>query len=450
MTSVLPLPRGPRAGAEWIEQTAARGTRAPEDPAPSSQTISSWPAPMAQAAYHGLAGDFVRMIEPRSESDPAALLAQVLVSFGSIVGRSAHFSVEASRHFANLFVVLVGETSKARKGSSWSPVKFVFKMVDADWPVETGLSSGEGLIWTVRDAIVKQEPVKEKRRIVRYEQVEVDAGVTDKRLLIFQPEFATTLHTMERDGNILSGTIRQAWDEGDLRAMTKNSPARSSGAHISIVGHVTKDELLRYLDRTEVANGFANRIAWICVRRSKLLPEGGELEDLDYAPLVTELRDTVLLARQRGQLRRDADARELWHQVYRELSEGRPGLLGAILSRAEAQVMRLALVYALLDRAEAIGRVHLEAAIAFWKYAEASARFVFGDSLGDPDADAVLSALRSSADGLTRDEIVNLFGRHRQRSQIDRILGKLTALGLAEMTRETTGGRPAERWRGRS
>jgi hypothetical protein len=43
-----------------------------------------------------------------------------------------------------------------------------------------------------------------------------------------------------------------------------------------------------------------------------------------------------------------AAAWALWEERYEELSADRPGLLGAILGRAKAQVVRLALVYALL------------------------------------------------------------------------------------------------------
>jgi hypothetical protein len=41
-----------------------------------------WPV-MDKTAYHGLAGDFVRTVEPHTESDPAGLLIQFLVAFGA-------------------------------------------------------------------------------------------------------------------------------------------------------------------------------------------------------------------------------------------------------------------------------------------------------------------------------------------------------------------------------
>jgi hypothetical protein len=104
-----------------------------------------------------------------------------------------------------------------------------------------------------------------------YQEVLADEGVHDKRLMVYAPEFAAVLKVAGRDGNTLSATIRQAWDTGILRIMTKNNPAVATEAHISIVGHITKAELLRHLDATEKANGLANRFLWVCVKRSKLL-----------------------------------------------------------------------------------------------------------------------------------------------------------------------------------
>ena len=58
------------------------------------------------------------------------------------------------------------------------------------------------------------------------EDVPVDAGVADKRLTILESEFARTLRVMSRESNTLSAIIRQAWDTGDLRALSKNSPGQ--------------------------------------------------------------------------------------------------------------------------------------------------------------------------------------------------------------------------------
>src|SRR5262249_45073504 len=218
-----------------------------------------------------------------------------LAAFGNAAGRNAYFTAESDRHGANINAVLVGETAKGRKGTSWGRCRSVIAGADPTWEsrIASGLSSGEGLIWNVRDKIEELQPVKEKGRVVGHEMVVTDEGVSDKRFLAYEGEFASVMKVCGREGNTLSPVIRHAWDTGELRSLTKNSPAKATGAHISIIGHVTRDELLRMLDNTEAANGFGNRFLWICVKRSKLLPEGGSPDPAALSQLAIETRTSI-------------------------------------------------------------------------------------------------------------------------------------------------------------
>lgn len=407
-----------------------------------------WPI-LADCALHGLAGDFVRQIAPHTEADPVGILSQVLVLYGNVIGRNAYFAVEADRHYLNLFTVQVGESSKGRKGVSFGQAKRLYHSIDDGWVdrrILSGLSSGEGLIWAVRDPVVKNERVSKRNQPPRYEPVVVDPGEEDKRLVVIEDEFASTLKVMAREGNTLSPIMRRAWDRGNLESMTKNSPARATGAHISIIGHVTRQELLRYLTATEAGNGFGNRFLWLRVRRANCLPEGGRSHAIDFGPMIRRLDEAVKFGRQRREIQRDDEAREIWAGVYPKLSEGKPGLLGSMIARAEAQTMRLACIYALLDCSAIVRKEHLLAALALWDYCESSARGIFGDSLGDPVADEILRALRNAPKGMTRTEIRDLFGRNRRSDDVGRALGALLEQGLVEFHSEDTGGRPRERW----
>ena len=210
-----------------------------------------WPTPPATEAFHGLAGDIVRIISPASEADPTALLVQLLLGFGNMIGRGPYYLAEADQHATNEFAILVGETAKGRKGSSFGRARQLLDAADTSgWRdrVTSGASSGEGIIWHVRDPISKQEKVKEKDKPARYEEVCTDQGSDDKRLFLLEPEFASVLSVMARQGNTLSAILRKAWDSGDISALTKNSPAKTTGALISLVGHVTADELRRSLN----------------------------------------------------------------------------------------------------------------------------------------------------------------------------------------------------------
>jgi len=200
------------------------------------------------------------------------------------------------------------------------------------------------------------------------------------------------------------------------------------------------------LDATEAANGFGNRFLWFAVHRSKVLPEGGNLDRDVLDGYGQELDAVVRKARRQGSVVRDQSARELWRNVYPDLSSDAPGLFGALTARAEAQVVRLSLLYALLDGADAISEPHLRAALALWDYSRRSVAFLFGDATGNPDADAILRALRASPDGHTRTDISNLFGRNISAARIERALLLLHDVGIARMCKEPTQGRPAERW----
>lgn len=400
----------------------------------------SWPK-LDDAALQGLAGEVVLTVLPHTEADAVALLASLLTACGNAMGRGAYMRVGADRHHLNLNVGLVGETSKARKGMSWNAVHSYVHVADPPWAEDRimgGLSSGEGLIYAVRDPQTGTN--------AKGETVVSDPGVTDKRLMIVEGEFAGVLKVASRDGNTLSALLRQAYDGVKLATLTKNSPLKATGAHISIIGHITRTELLKLLSETDSHNGFANRFLWLLVRRSKALPFGGEWHKVDAAPLTRKITAAVEYGKEHREVGWGEDARGLWAEVYGELSEGKPGLFGAVTSRAEAQVIRLAALYATLDRRSEIERTHLEAALALWRYAEASAGYIFGDASGDAVADKIIAALEEEPSGLTRTDLFHLFGRHKNRDRIDQALTLLERLGRVRCEKVETGGRPAEKW----
>lgn len=441
--------------AEAIRAHLATGQKSPiANEATITQagsTLSTcYPAPLGAKAYYGVAGEFVRLVEPHSEADSNFTLIQFLVYAGNLLGREAYVQAGGDRHHTNLFVCGVGPTSTGRKGSATGPVQMFFQEVDEAWvrSIQSGLSSGEGLIWSVRDPISQRE---KKPRSAEYADVVVDEGVSDKRLLVQQSEFYGALQVMRRQGNTLSPTIRDAWDRGNLNSMVKNSPARANGAHISIVGNVTKEELLRGMLTDEMDNGFANRFLWACSRRSKCLPEGGRIWEIDFDPLRDRLRNAI--GKVDGRISRNAASNALWGYndqpsvgAYADLTRERHGMFGTCTARAAAQVLRLSLLYALLDASTDIRPEHLLAALEVWRYCEESARYIFGEALGAAVADEILRNLESSPSGLARNEIVGLFSRHKNQTEINRALVVLYEAGLARSEKKKTNGRPTEQW----
>ena len=386
------------------------------------------PPALAGPALYGIAGRIVNSLAPHTEADPAAVLLQFLAAFGNLVGPAPHCRVGATRHGLNLFVVLVGESSKARKGTSWRQISSLLAEADPFWAehrITTARPTPGTILHTLRDQL----------------------PVTDRRLFLLSEEFASVLHALSREAGQLSPLLRCAWDGGDLCAQDGHRSVQVTAAHISMVGHVTQAELAHHLSHTEASNGFANRCLWTIVHRNKSLPDGGSLPPDQQSTLAAELRRTLDWVRQNEILfSRTPAARELWNDHYAALSQGREDAYGAATSRAEAQVLRLSAIYAALDTSPLIDVCHLQAALAVWDYCSGSARLLFDTAPIDPTARRISQALDVTPEGLSRVQIRALFNRHVSKDRIDLALGQLHTLGL--INRETTAsrGRSATLW----
>ena len=386
------------------------------------QQPTTWPV-LRSEALHGLAGQVVETIRPHTEASDAALLMTFLPSFGALVGSGPHVRADGADHPARLSVVLAGQTSRGRKGTASANTRRVIGAADPVFVAEReigGLGSGEALIQAVADR---------------------EDGPTDRRALVYEPEMARVFAVAQREGSTLSSILRDAWDRGSLRVTTRKDALRVDGAHICFVGHVTVEELRRNLGATEAANGFGNRFLFVLTARARRLPSGGNLDESDVYALGMRVRAAAEAARTFGRMHRSPEAEALWSDWYMRVDDEVDGLFGAVVARAEAQALRLSVTYALLDGSKVIDVPHLEAAFATWDYAEASAAYIFGRTLGDPTADRLLEAIEDAEDGLEFEAQHAVFGRHARAAEITRARRVLEDRGLIVTASEATSGR---------
>jgi hypothetical protein len=375
------------------------------------------------AAFCGLAGDVVRTLEPHTEADPIGLLLTFLSAFGAAVGPGPHSVADGSIHPARLNVVLVGRSARARKGTSWAVIRRVFEHADPAFcsgRVIGGLTSGEGLVAGPAD-----RPEDSERHV-----------------LVMEPEFARLLRVSARSAT-LSALIRVAWDGGDLAILTRKQPLRATNASVAFVGHVTAEELRRRLDQTEIANGMANRFLFAFVERSKRLPNGGRLPLDELEALGVRVRDSIEHARQLDTLTRSSEAEVRWSEIYHALDDDVDGVVGSLTARAEAQMLRLSVAYALLDGSSTIEIAHLDAAEAVWQHCEATINRVFGHRQPDWVLPRLLAALKEAgAAGLDGSQQRDLFHRHLPGVRLAAARAELHARGIARTIAIDTGGRP--------
>lgn len=435
-------------GAQEVQRTIQSGIQAGKKVVEESNpytgiATSTWPIPNSNVFY-GLAGEFAQFAVENSEADPIAVLATFLCRFGVEVGQSPHMFAGEKQH-SRINAVLVGQSSKARKGTSSIPIRELFTFNEKGWiPAQFSpgpLSSGEGLIYAIRDPELKYQ-VDKKTGVG--ERITIDPGVEDKRLFILDPEFAGALACTKREGNTLSTIVRTLFDGGTIEPLTKTSKLVATDPHVAITTHITLQELHARLDRVEIFNGFANRFLWLCVRRTKLIPFPEPLDSQQVREFQKKLFSLLESAKDRSQMDFDPEARNQWGAVYPQLAKERADLLGSVLNRSEAYVRRIALIYALLDGSENVRLPHLKAALALWDYCEQSARFIFAGLDSDSTSQKIMEALEESGGKLDTSGLYKFFGNHISKRKMTVALNNLLASRniRVEESKPQGGGRP--------
>lgn len=392
------------------------------------RTASGLPV-LHEGAKYGLAGQIVDELSAYTEAADAGVLFTVLSAFGAMLGRKPHIQAGARQH-AILWPLLVGPTSTGRKGTSWTIAKMPLWFTEPHFVnnnVHGGLSTGEGLIHLVRDP-EEPDPTMTRKKL--------DPGVSDKRKLILEPEFARVLTASRRDNNTLSTVLREAWEGSTLSVSTRSRPLRASTPHIAVIGHATAAELRGKLSDNDLAGGLVNRFLIVGVRRSKLLPSGERPPDDLLKALGDELRERLQAARSGPhQLRRSVDAEMMWQRLYTDVlnpDDEDESAFGQAVTRGPAYVARLSLVYAVLDGASTIEVPHVQAAALAWDYCYSSARQIFeaSETKRTDDYTRAEAYIRGAEGrGVSRSELSKLFRNAKSPAELDRLTNALLADG---------------------
>jgi hypothetical protein len=419
--------------AEEVVDAVSRRVGALGSEIATKEEASSHPLPdrMGEKAFHGVLGEVVRIVAPQTEACREAILGQLLVAMGNVVGPRPFWQVDATRHRANLFLCLIGPTGIARKGTSWDVTRWLVEKCEPELQkqgIAGGLSSGEGLI----DAVKEQ----------------------DGPLLAVETEFARLLTSAGREHSTLSTVLRQAWDGTHLMLRTRNNPVFVENAFVSIIGHMTLSDLRLKMTENDLENGMANRFLWLAVYRDGILPEGGDFASVTQAldPVVPGLIEAIDFARTdrafERPVKKTRKGRELWAELYTgPLSIPRTGHYAQVTVRAAPMILRLALLYAIFDGSPQIDACHIEAGKAVWDYCDATAAHLFGSPIEDDDLARIVELLRSQEGGLSRAEINRKgFGGHLRADRLDEILAQAQGAGVLRKSQKVTRGRTRDLW----
>jgi len=398
------------------------------DPTEDELSVYPLPAPMEPAAFHGVAGEIVRIIAPETEACPESILVQLVAMMGCAFGPRPHFRIFGTVHRCNLDVCLVSETGQGRKGTAFDAVNWLLKQAYPGWDrPRRGLVSGEGLI----------------------EKADKQRGP----LLVLETEFGGTLGIMGRQGNSLCAVFKQAWDGPYLDVTTKNHSISCDNAYVTLVAHMTYNDVATKLSSDDIQSGLINRMLISHSYSSRKLPRGGSEKAARQAldPLVKPIIDAIDFAQKWDDsvpYFRDPEAEAMWEPLYTgPLTSVRAGLYGAATVRRPVLIMRMAMIYAILDQEKYIGPAHLKAALAIWEYCDRTAAHIWGKPQTEGNLGKLLAFMETANVGLTRKEINRrAFGSHLPTPELERLLNQAQASGQLVYRLMKTKGRDRHEW----
>ncbi|GAA1984349.1 DUF3987 domain-containing protein [Amycolatopsis minnesotensis] len=398
------------------------------------------------AAFGCYLGTVVDSVADYTEGDPVNLLVSLIAVAGVHLGQSPHVRAGDDLHPLLVWPLIVGRTNSGRKGAGWSSAKRVALAAAPDFMVSnlrSGLTSGEGLAAMFTDDPNAQTET-DAEDAPRRAGGRLPPG--DRRLLVFEGEWAGVMERMKRDGNSLSATLRGAWEGGDLSTMAVTARIAPE-SHVGIIGHITPKEFRDKVRASDLAGGTYNRFLPIMVSRTQFLPGGQGAPDAIVKGIGAEMAERLDTGGQLGSLGFTQAGQALWRRLYVEFGSdhGDAPQVEQFISRAAPYCLRIAAIHAALDRTDAIDTGHLTAAAALVRYSIASARTALTN---DQEVTKLLAWIAHSGPaGRTRDEIRTDYC-HKHKDKAEEVKRILT--GLIDAGRVTVGKRPSASGKGRA
>lgn len=400
----------------------------------SSDSIQEIP----KEAYIGPLGEFILELSDYVEPCKESLLIQSLVVLGNLFNKKFYMGISGNKLHTNMFAIILGKTSKARKGTSKRIVETILRDIWGDElknRIKRGLSSGEGLIYSLRDPIygVKENNKGEQKPVL------LDQGVENKNAIFYEEEFSRVLKSSKRDTNNITEVIREAYDSGNLSVLTRNNPLTATNTNVSIIAQSTIEEFKNTLKGVDCDNGFYNRFVFCKASRAHVIPHTlSPIEIEGYSEFKTKMLKVKSFIELTSDLEMtySKDAMVLWEKYYLETAYS-DDKNGNLKGRSEDQLQKIAIIYAISECSKIIETRHLLASKTILDYCHQTIDHVFsGNKSEDHINNKVLRYLRLNSN-VSRSKIIkDVFKNKIKKLELDQIRDRLLEKHQIDITQD--------------
>ncbi|MFC1616836.1 DUF3987 domain-containing protein, partial [Candidatus Margulisiibacteriota bacterium] len=369
--------------------------------------------------------------EKMTEADRRAIKSTLMAGLGNQYGGRLKVKLGSIKSPLILNILIVGETSKGRKGEAIDKALDILKVVNPSWienNISSGLKTGPGLIQTI---------INKKEDVNGY-----------KKLFIIEEEGGTLFNLAYQKDNNTHALIRITFDQKPLQNMTVTNPQSVKDYLLTVIVCITPKELEEVMPKLFIHNGSINRFGVQEAIKENSVAIPGEINISGINSEIDQLKKAVKLSQKLEYIELSQQAKQRWTTVYQRIEIMHNNEeLGDATARAHQQILRMSAILALSELSEVIENEHIDTAYNYWKSYAASAYNLFCQKIADKNLKKLLTALQRSKKGLTRTQIRNdVFQRNKKQEEIDTLLNSLKKRNLARMTEVKTKGRPAQKW----
>jgi hypothetical protein len=333
-----------------------------------------------------------------------------------VINRTSHIYWGADKIYPNLWTMIVGQTGRARKSSTIRKGQRIVSEIIPQSQTLYSLSTWEGLLSAM---MPDMEDDSKKNNLTIICMSEFDALLKKSR----QEAIAHLIPNL--------CDIYDCPDE--VRNTTKGTPLKVIKPYLCILAGIQPDIIEKSFQSGDVHGGFAGRFMYVYDTCDKEIAIPKWDKEKEYQAILTKLNRIADICVDDNEIKIDPDCDNLWTAFYHEYRNpnGHSPLLFQLNDRMQNHVLKLAMIFAILEGKKEIGYLHMQDAIniGYWLMDNNKRLFgMIGKTLHSKTEQQIIDAIRA---GKTNSrELFQKFGGNVSSRDLQYALEGLIKMGV--------------------
>jgi hypothetical protein len=309
-----------------------------------------------------LCNEYINIMTDVTEAPASYHFFTFMTVAGMLVNRNAYVQWGSDRIYPNLWTMIVGQTGRARKSSTINKGRDILYRTAPDLQVLSSLATWEGLLLAMSRK--DEEP-----------------NLQSEKTLVCMSEFDGFLKKSRNDAiSHLIPELCNIYDcPPEVKNSTKGSPIVVKNPFLSILAGIQPEVLEKSFQTGDVNGGFAGRFIYVYDVSDKEIPIPIWNKQTEYNQLITTLSYIKNNCIEK-EIIRYKGFESLWNPFYHtyRTPNGDPSLLLQLNDRMQNHVLKMAMIFAVLDGESEIMEYHLADAINIGYWLIGNNRRLFG------------------------------------------------------------------------